>query len=262
MIKLNKKLFLNFFENDQEIIASKLYEKIILSNKTNKIVYCNEFFTPNIWKVLQEKDTVLECEIITEGFFEESERRFLAIKPFGISDELNFPIELMVISNNSKFSQITHRDYLGTLTSLGVKRGLFGDLVIKGEDCYLPVADIIVDFVKSNLNKVKNSPVKIREVNREEEGIPTHQFEIIRAQIASERCDSVISAAVNISRNEAIKLIQKGNVLVNYKSIYKKNSSLNYGDIITIRGYGKFKFGEFTGETKKGRKKVIIYKFI
>ncbi|WP_461204330.1 YlmH family RNA-binding protein [Clostridium sp. DL1XJH146] len=262
MIKINKNQFLSYFQIDQELLASKLYEKIILANKTNKIVYYNEFLTPNIWEVLKEKNQLLGCEIIVEGFFEESERRFLAIKPFNTIDELNFPIKLIVISNSSKFSKINHRDYLGALTSLGVKRGLFGDLVINDEQCYLPVADIIVEFVKINLNKVKNSPVKIAEVNIEKEGIPTHEFEIIRLQIASERCDTVVSAAVNISRNEAIKLIQKGNVLVNYKNVNKKNSNLNYGDIITIRGYGKFKFGEFIGETKKGRKKVIIYKFI
>ena len=79
--------------------------------------------------------------------------------------------------------------------------------------------------------------------------------------MASERIDAVISFAFNMSRNDAALFISSGKVFVNAREIISKSHTLKYGDIVSVRGKGRFIFDEIVATTKKGRYYIKIRKY-
>ena len=65
------------------------------------------------------------------------------------------------------FETLTHRDILGALMSLGIKRELFGDIVEKDKDFYLAVDRHIYEYLKDHLSMIKRSKVKFVEWDEE-----------------------------------------------------------------------------------------------
>ena len=75
------------------------------------------------------------------------------------------------------------------------------------------------------------------------------------------RLDSYIALNSDLSRSRVAKLISDNKVLVNGK---EKSASykVKLGDVITIRGKGRFIVKEFNGSTRSGRTVVKIEKYI
>ena len=57
-------------------------------------------------------------------------------------------------------------------------------------------------------------------------------------------------------------MLEQERVFLNFKNETKASKSVKVGDIITIRGKGRFVFKEISGNTRKGRYVIKIDKFI
>ena len=64
------------------------------------------------------------------------------------------------------------------------------------------------------------------------------------------------------SRTMVVKIIEEQRVFVNYVNETKNSKNINVDDIIVIRGKGKFKIKNISGETRKGKKVVIVEHYI
>lgn len=239
--------------------VSNLYDKIILSKRTGKTIYSNEFYTPNIWSALLKLDSYLDVNFETNGIFDEADRRVVAI---GNENCHHYPIKLIKIKSKSKFSSVSHRDFLGSIMALGVKREKFGDLILQEDICYVAVFEEITDYLVDNLIKVKNSPCSLELLDELHEEMPTHKYEYLNVLSTSLRLDCVVSSICNISRNKSEELIRQGKVQVNYFSELGRDVLLNLNNIIVIRGYGKFVINNTIGTTGSGRLKLQIKKYI
>lgn len=193
------------------------------------------------------------------GGFEDSERK---IACFG--DEIEFgypptpPISIVLIEPLSqKFSdELTHRDFLGSLIGLGIKRETLGDIIIKDNKGYLFCLDSIAPFVIDNLVKVKHTSVSCSICDELPQSIfpePTEKTVIV----SSLRLDGIISAVYNISRSKSSLLIDGEKVFINGKLSKNNSIPLKENDIISVRGYGRFRFREISGDTRKGRTRII-----
>ena len=49
--------------------------------------------------------------------------------------------------------------------------------------------------------------------------------------------------------------------MLNYRTVSDNDRAVSKGDILSIRGYGKFRIAEIGGETKKGRIHLSIEKY-
>ncbi len=76
------------------------------------------------------------------------------------------------------------------------------------------------------------------------------------------RLDSIVSKLANVSRSKAIELLDSSKVLVNYVKSKDKSQELVKGTRLTIRGNGKYIIGDIIGETRSGKQKIIIKKYI
>jgi RNA-binding protein YlmH len=246
-------------KNGDASVISNLYNKIVLAEKTGKTIYSSEFYTPNIWGALLKLDSHFDVSFGTDGIFDDAERRLVAI---GSGDISNYPVRLVKITATSKFSSLSHSDFLGAIMSLGVKREKFGDLILQNDICFAAVHEELCDYLIFNLSKVKNSPCHVEVVDQYCEEKPAHVYEYLNVLSSSLRLDCVVSGICNISRNKSEELIRQGKILVDYFPVLKRDFLVSLNSLIVIRGYGKFILCETIGSTGSGRLKLQVKKFI
>ncbi|OQY42300.1 MAG: hypothetical protein B6227_02575 [Fusobacteriia bacterium 4572_74] len=257
---MDKKKFKNHFMDEDEGLISSIYDKIELCKKIDGIVYTDIFIPPQIWSKLIEIEAELGILVEVSGLSKESEKKMIAFKSYYSDEILQFPSKLIVIKTNSKFEDLEHRHYLAGILSTGIKREKLGDLIVEDKNCYTIIFDGLFEFLKLNLLSIGKSKVEIEEIGNK--NIPRYKFEVKEYLINSYRLDVIVSALINGSRNETLKMISSSQVMVNYRLKTNKSLIVKEGDIISIRRYGKYIFVGNKGETKKGKIKGKFKKYI
>ncbi|MBY0754857.1 RNA-binding protein [Clostridium sardiniense] len=254
---MNKEIILKRFLDEEKNIAINLYEKMMLSYERNIPMFGKSFYPPNIWKFFEEEIKIKGLKVESFGAFKESERRMIS---FNNIYDTKFPIRVLEIRNSSKFTKVTHRNYLGSILSLGIERDKIGDLIVKEDICYVAVYEEIADYILMNLKSIGKTPCKITELFEDIEAI-THEFKEETILISSIRIDSIVAKLTNKSRGLAQKMIDEGLVLINYNINREKSFEVEKDDRITIRKYGKYIIGDCTGRSKSGKYKINIKKY-
>src|SRR5574344_1382646 len=114
--------------------------------------FLNPFEVENA-KAILNSDTNLKYSV--DGGYDESERKIVFIYPFYMEyEDINDTLRFIQIEGNFKFKSISHKDYLGSLLSLGIKREKIGDIIIHENFCQVIVSHDICDFILMNLEKV------------------------------------------------------------------------------------------------------------
>ncbi|WP_368487860.1 RNA-binding protein [Clostridium sp. BJN0013] len=257
---MDKNTFLSkfYFYNESEILS--IYDKIILAKKIHKNVFTSEFYPPNLWKTLEDFKEQIGINVYSYGIFENAERKILAFSESEVSD---YPIRLMKIKCNSKFVRLQHRDYLGALMALGIKRGKFGDLIVKeNNECYVAVHEDISGYIQMNLNSIGKCGCNTIFLETNINQIPDYDFKTFDINTSSLRIDCLLSSMCRISRSKSEELVKQGKVLLDYLPITKKDKVINDSVcVIIVRGYGKFKIVKKLGYTRRGGCKLHIKKF-
>ncbi|MGN0468343.1 MAG: RNA-binding protein [Acutalibacteraceae bacterium] len=205
------------------------------------------------------------------GGYETAERvcavfvpRFYDIEHIGgyyEKNESENPLSLIRVEKD-KFSSLTHRDYLGAVMGLGIKREAIGDIITDDDGCYIITLKSAARFLSENLVSVGRGSVRTFEVPFEKIK-ETHQAtEEISAFIASERLDNFVSAAFSLSRTNSSAAITKGIVFVNNVLCDKTDAKISVGDKVVLRGKGKTVFSSVDGKSKKGRLHITITKYL
>lgn len=198
------------------------------------------------------------------GGSEHAERqvlRFGGEEMFGYVEE--FPIRCVNCRPvTPKFAEeLGHRDVLGALMNLGIERDVIGDIWVHGKECYFFCLDTMTEYVCENLIKIRHTSVVCQPVD----GLP-EQFQPVRKKeehiVASGRCDALISKVYHLSRGRCIPLFQEKKVFVNSRQYETNSGVLRDGDVVSVRGYGKFIYLGIVRETKKGRLTVAIEKYV
>ena len=154
----------------------------------------------------------------------------------------------MTLANAKNFEKLTHRDILGALMSLGIKRELFGDIVEKDKDFYLAVDRHIYEYLKDYLSMIKRSKVKFVEWDEE---IEVKNDYLVKSFIVSSfRLDKIISSFYKISRQKAAEFIRAGHVKVNHKPVEQINYLCNNKDIISFKKHGRVMFVDCNKQTR------------
>lgn len=198
-----------------------------------------------------------------DGGYDGAERSVVSIYPYymDICDS-DIGISFLQIEGNFKFSSVSHRDYLGSIMGLGIKREKIGDILVHDDYCQIIVDSDIADYIIYNLTKVSSNTVKVKEIKRNEikEGIQNFDEKFLT--VSSLRIDSVVSNAFNISRQKAVKFIEAGLVTADYEKIDKPSFTLEEGSVISVRKKGKFILSEVGNLTRKDKIKIKIKKFV
>ena len=152
-----------------------------------------------------------------------------------------------------------HRDYLGALMGLGIKREVLGDVLVFPEKVGAWVFTLrkIGEFIVNNLDAVGRYGVKCLIVDDLPDGAVT-VGETVRLTVSSLRLDVLVAAAFRLPRNQSLEFIRTGAVFVDGAQVKKPDLPPKEGSKITLRGKGRFFFHKVLGTTGKGRLAVEI----
>lgn len=202
-----------------------------------------------------------EVKIETSGGIEGAERqRALLFPDYYSLEQTDFQICLYEIVYPKKFITLEHRQILGTLMSLGLRREKFGDILIQNDQIQFVAAEEIGTYVTVNLDKIGKASITIKEIPFTEiiqvdESWIEHNY-----TVSSLRLDTVVATAFNISRQKAQALIGSGKAKVNFKQIEKISLDCQVCDTISVRGFGRCKIISVNGQSKKDKWKITLGK--
>ncbi len=196
------------------------------------------------------------------GGYSQAERRRIVVYPdYYLVETIEPALAFLEIKANAP-GELTHRDFLGSLLALGIKREKLGDLLVTENTCQLILVPELVDFVKMELEKVANAKVEINLIEPEQLNLPNLREKVIRATVASLRLDAVAALGFGDSRTKMAREIKSDKVKVNWKPTRNPDQLVTVGDIISIRGRGRVILRELTGVSKKGRQGISLVRLL
>ncbi len=248
----------------ENLLVAMFLDKYKLMIKTNEIINTN-FLTPN--EQLHARDLILKGTIKSCFLFggtAEAERKQLVFFPDYYDENKAKAVfdNIICLRINPKvgFGKLVHKDYLGALLGLGLKREKIGDIFVSENEARVFVCREIKDFITGNLLQVGRYSC---EVSIQTEVLPLQNAEMIEEKIviASLRLDVVIAATFRMARTKASQTIIAGMVQVNWLLIEKPDQQLKMGDTISVRKKGRIEIIAVEGISKKQRIIVIIKKY-
>ncbi|EKN66357.1 RNA-binding S4 domain-containing protein [Neobacillus bataviensis LMG 21833] len=232
--------------------------------------YVETHYTPKLTDFLDPREQHILKMLIGEngdvryslfGGTEGVERKRAYIFPdYLAASEDDFQISLFGIEYPAKFVTIEHRQVLGTLMSLGLKRGKFGDILMKDGRIQLFAAKGISDFIKSNIESIGRAGVKLVETDITHAIAAKELWNEQDLTVSSLRLDTVISGIYHISRQKSLTYIQHGLVKVNWTVTENPSFACEAGDMISVRGHGRAKIIGIDGKTKREKWRIIAGK--
>ena len=252
-------------QSQKELLFAKIEDKIKFCNSKNKITHTDFFTEPEILKIEKYLNLISWSKYFFSGVSENASRKMLFFYPEKLTYDLAFSninqfLKIIRITlPNAQINTFEHRDYLSAIMKLGIVREKFGDIVV-----YPNGADIIVqtensNYFKENLSefiRFKKSIIEILNISEIHENVKnTQEISII---INSMRIDNFVSEIAHCSRNKAEEILTLERVYINYEIVTKNSKIVNIHDIITIRGFGRFKVKELSKKTKNNKLVIIL----
>lgn len=192
------------------------------------------------------------------GGFSNASRKFLCIMPEWLNEEdVEFPISMLEFDFR-KGNQLSHRDFLGAVMALGVKKETVGDIIVNDGKAFMFVTENMSEYIKTQISKVGSEGVAV-DISDNNQFDYTPKMQNCVATVASMRLDCVVSAICNCSRKAAVELIESGLVVVNSTLVEKPTFLVKNDSVLSVRKHGKFVIIDCTSITKKQRV-VLEYK--
>ncbi|MCL2057211.1 MAG: YlmH/Sll1252 family protein [Oscillospiraceae bacterium] len=157
--------------------------------------------------------------------------------------------------------KLSHRDFLGTLLGLGIKRGTVGDILAEDGRCAVFVTEVVSPVIMQELVTVGGAAVSCSR-GIDTSALPQPRFKDISGTVGSLRMDSLVRLLTGYAREKSAAMIRSGLVKRNDNTVLSVSEGFGAGDTISVRGFGKYIIDGTGGPTKKGRLTVRARKYI
>jgi len=264
----------NFSKVEDKLLIAKICDKLKFMHTKNQVQITDflDSYEQNI--VLKMLQLCKEKQFIIYGGYEEADRKILILYPEKLQEVFNKShIDNKIINDTIKVVSITlpqelqgtynHSKYLGGIMKLGLKREKIGDIIVNELGADILVQNDIAKYLETSLKdltRFQKAEIITKEIS-ELVILPIKKEEII-ILIPQMRLDVIISEILHLSRNKANEIISQERVFVNYELKTKNATMLKQGDILTIRGKGKFEIGEIISQTAKGKLRLKVEKYV
>lgn len=247
-------------DKELQLLQKRLLE--LAERSYNNNIYT---FTPFLGLSEQQAFYEVQRDVAYAGYDMEGgsplcERRMIR---FGSSETLGYeeayPIQCLKIEPlTPKFAEhLTHRDFLGAVMNLGIERNTVGDIFAEDKEAVIFCQDSIAEYLTENLVQVRRTRVKCA-VSEVAEQLRAPVTEPVSLSAASARIDTVIAKLYNIARSQSAELLKGGRVYVNGRETENNSYVLKKGDMVTVRGFGRFVYTGEQGETRKGKVRIGV----
>ena len=157
---------------------------------------------------------------------------------------------------------VRHQDILGSLYSLNIDDGLFGDIVINDGRYFIFILPIVRNYFESNFLMIKNSRINLKELDSDYLKDFQRKFLELELIVSSVRIDTVVSSICHIGRNKVSDMMKKKEIMLNYDFLKDLSYSLKDNDTFSIKRIGKFKYGGVLKKTKSNHAVIMIYQYL
>ena len=253
-------------------MEKRLDAKALLARANDALELCEKQYVPKAFGFLSPAD----AEVLRQAFgkksfgdginfkffggYSDAERCLFLVYPDYAESTVDEEFIALIEITGRDISELKHRDFLGSLLGLGLKREKIGDILVSEDRCLVFVLSDIKDYIVTNLDMVARCGVKVRVCDFGDVKIPPREYDEIRTTVASLRLDSVIGAALKTSRTAAVEVIREKRVSVNWQENTDPAEKISPNDVFSVRGVGRFKLTEEITRTRKDRLGICIQK--
>ena len=259
MVNNSKAVYQHFRPEEREFIDRSL--DVIRQVQENYAYQVTDFINPRQVTILES--LVAQAGLISyssSGYFDTEYAKVIVAPDYYSLDLDDFDIDLLELTYNSKFNHLSHRQIMGTLINqLGIKRSLFGDILLTEGRAQVLVERHMSPYFLQHVTKIGKVPVHLAKVdfnNLLPRQIAYQSRDILTV---SWRVDAILSETLKVSRSYVLKLLEKDKVRLNYTSLGKASQELVVGDLLSVRGYGRFIIANSSGQSKSGKHKMTIH---
>lgn len=267
---MNKQEILKDYKKPEDkLLLAQILDKIDFASKRDSIE-ATDFL--DMYQIAMVKNFIRKTDntnSILFGGFEDAERKIMFLYSNKYNDKMvekNYSktIEIIrIILPEEEKGKYTHRNYLGGIVKIGMKREKVGDIIVAEDGADILVKTEVAETLKQELGTLTRfQNAKIEITGLENLRKPEIKVEEISIIVPSLRLDNIVSDLAKTSRSKAVQILDSERVFVNGKNETKASKQIKLGDVITIRGKGRFVVKEFCGTTRTGRTVVKIEKFI
>lgn len=191
------------------------------------------------------------------GGWERAERRVIVFvpdyaQPEDIPGSEDDPISVLRCVKH-RADELTHRDYLGSLMGLQIRRDCVGDILVSDHGADILVLRELLPFLLTHYGKAGRKHLELSEVPLSDLILPEQSIEYLRDTVASMRLDAVTAALFRLSRTRAAEAVRRGAVYLDDRQCLNADREVPEGARITLRGTGRGEVEQILGESKKGR---------
>ncbi len=262
-------------ENRDELIhklAQNGEERMLLTRILEKADTCRERCYLTSTRFLGPQDAALAEQLLERlgerrwmlcGGYPGAERRVMVFLPDYL-DTLTPEDETItaIRCTKSKADVLTHRDYLGSLMGLQIKRECIGDILVGDHGADLIVLKEIAPFLLMNYGKAGRKHIQTEEIALSDIRVPVPEVKFVRDTVASLRLDAVCASLFRIPRTRAVEAIRSGRVFLNQRPCVQPDREVKQRDAITLRGMGRGEVDEILGESRKKRIVISLKRFV
>lgn len=246
------------FNGNEKVFVKKTLARVesVQRSYASKVF---DFLDPREQEILESiVNYVGDVSVDFDGVFEDAERCRAIVYPKDSGQYNETEIVIFKARYLSKFVNIEHRNVLGSLLSLGIVREKIGDINVDEDSVYFVVSEDIASFIETNLTKIGSASIKLERITREEIPAIAEEWVERSVSVTSMRLDVVVAAITNLSRPQSQNLIEGGKVKLNWREDLSTSKTVELGDVLSIRGSGRKKILKFSGQSKKGKLRIVI----
>lgn len=260
---MDKEQLLGHLRGEEERnLGSHILDLARLAWDTNR-PQITDFYDPYERKVAESVlGRLPEVGVLHQGGYKGAERARLVIYPqFYLVETIPSPLRVLEAKGNFSFQQVTHRDYLGSILSTGLKRGKVGDILVLSDGCQVVVAAEVADFLLTHWDRVHQVPISLREIDEEQLAVEPERVKEVKATVASLRLDSVAAEGFGLSRTKMVREIKGERLKLNWKVVADPSADVKEGDVLSMRGRGRVVVSQVLGTTRKGRISLVLHRY-
>jgi len=229
----------------------------------NRKYKVSEFLDPYGYSVAETVAAhYANLELTSNGGYPGAER----VKAIFVNKEFrgipDLSAEALAVKWDERYYQLTHRDVLGALMGLGIKREIIGDIIMCGQGCQIIIDTSLAGFISCDFKAIGAAPIIVSPLSLSDIASREEKMKEIKTTVSALRLDVVAAAGFGTSRTTMSDEIGIGKLKVNWQDAKNSAQSIKVGDIISMRGRGRVEVCEVLGQTKKGRVSILLKRFM
>ena len=136
---------------------------------------------------------------------------------------------LRAVQFSAPFAAPGHRDYLGAILGLGIRREWVGDILVQAHGAFVFCLPSVEPELRT-LEQVGRAGVKAAAVPLSAVPLPERKVRPVTFTVQSARLDAVVSGMFRLSRTSAAAQIRAGAVHLNYAECLRPDAPVAPGD--------------------------------